>query len=169
MSAYNRRIPAAPAAALPTIVFDDRLELHVGAETIQLRHTPHAHTDGDTLVRLEQANVLHMGDVFFNGLFPFIDRDSGGDIKGLIKSVDVGLAMSDDKTKVVPAHGDITNKAGLQAYRDMLNDVATRVQAMVAAGKSVEQVREAKLTSAYKLEGDADRFVSAIYASFSAK
>ncbi|GIL38433.1 MBL fold metallo-hydrolase [Roseiterribacter gracilis] len=169
MSAYNRRIPTAPATALPTVVYDTSLELHVGIETIQLRHTPRAHTDGDTLVRLEQANVLHMGDVFFNGLFPFIDRDSGGDIKGLIQSVDVGLAMADDKTKVVPAHGDITDKAGLQAYRNMLNDVATKVQAMIGKGKTIEQVREAKLTAAYKLEGNGERFVDAIYQGLTAK
>jgi cyclase len=169
MSAYNRRIPAAPAAALPTIVYDDRLELHIGDETVQLRHTPRAHTDGDTLVRLEQANVLHMGDVFFNGLFPFIDRDSGGDIKGLIQSVDVGLAMADDKTKVIPAHGDPTDKAGLLAYRNMLHDVATRVQTMAKAGKTIEQIREANLTAPYKLDGNSDRFVSAIYDSFAAK
>lgn len=169
MSAYNRTIPAGSPASLPTVVFDDRMTIYAGDETVQLRHTPNAHTDGDTLVRLEQANVLHMGDVFFNGLFPFIDRDTGGSIQGLIKAVDIGLSMSDDKTKVVPAHGDVTNKAGLQTYRNMLNEVATQVQKLAAAGKTLQQVQDAKLTDRYKLEGNGERFVAAIYDSYTRK
>lgn len=165
MSAYNRKIPPAAPDALPHVVFDDRLELYSGNETVRLLHVPAAHTDGDTLVKLERANVLHMGDVFFNGLFPFIDRDSGGSIQGLIKAVDAGLALADEKTRVVPAHGDLTDKAGLLAYRRMLQDVLTRVQALRKAGKTLAQVQAATPTANYRLEGNAERFVAAIYDS----
>ena len=75
MPAYNRTIPAAPPEALASIVFDDTLELHAGGETVGLRHAPHAHTDGDTIVRLEHANVIHMGDIYFNGICQFIELD----------------------------------------------------------------------------------------------
>ena len=167
MAAYNRHIPAAPPEALPAVVFDDLLELHVGAETIDLRHAPNAHTDGDTIVRLERANVIHMGDIFFNGIWPFIDRGSGGDSRGLIRAVDMALAMADARTVIVPGHGPIATRAELQHYRDMLADVSGRVRAQIAAGKSLAEVVASKPATAYRdgMEGDEDRFVGAIYDS----
>lgn len=169
MAAYDKHIPAAPEAALPAIVYDQKLELYIGAETAQLLHVPEAHTDGDTIVKLKNANVIHMGDVFFNGIFPFIDRSSGGDIAGMIRGVDAALAMADDATRIVPAHGPVTDKAGLIAYRAMLEDVLGKVQAGIAAGKSLDQLRATKPTADYDLEGDGDRFVAAIYDSLMAE
>jgi cyclase len=165
MAAYNRTVPASPAIALPTVVYDSEMDIHFGAETVRLRHTPLAHTDGDSLVYLEAANVLHMGDVFFNGLFPFIDRSSGGSIQGLIRSVDVALSMSDGSTRVVPSHGPVATRAELQAYRDMLQDVSDRVQAAMARGETLEAVVAGDPAAAYRLQGDADRFVAAIFDS----
>ena len=167
MAAYNRHIPAAPAEALPAVVFDDRLELHLGAETIDLRHAPNAHTDGDTIVRIERANVIHMGDIFFNGIWPFIDRGSGGDSRGLIRAVDMALAMADARTVVVPGHGPIATRDDLRRYRDMLVDVSGRVQAQLGAGKSLAEVVASKPAAAYRegMVGDEDRFVGAIYDS----
>lgn len=170
MAAYNRHIPAAPPGALPAVVFDDMLELHLGAETIDLRHAPNAHTDGDTIVRLERANVIHMGDIFFNHIWPFIDRGSGGDSRGLIRAVDMALAMADARTVIVPGHGPIASRAELQHYRNMLADVSGRVQAQIAAGKSLAEVVASKPAAAYRdgMEGDEDRFVGAIYDSLKA-
>jgi cyclase len=167
MPAYNRHIPAAPAEALPAIVFDDSLELHVGAETIDLRHASNAHTDGDTIVRLEHANVIHMGDIFFNHIWPFIDRGSGGDSRGLIRAVDMALAMADARTAIVPGHGPIATRDDLRRYRDMLVDVSGRVQALLMAGKSLAEVIASKPAAGYRegMEGDEDRFVGAIYDS----
>jgi cyclase len=165
MAAYNRTVPASPEIALPTVVFDEALDIHFGGETVRLRHTSAAHTDGDSLVYLEKANVLHMGDVFFNGLFPFIDRSSGGSIQGLIRSVEVALSIADADTQVIPAHGDATTRAELVRYRDMLTDVRDRVQAGMTAGETLDQIRQRRPTAAYELGGDADRFVSAVYDS----
>jgi len=168
MPAYNRHIPAAPPEALPAVVFDDELELHVGAETIDLRHAPDAHTDGDTIVRLKRANVIHMGDIFFNGIWPFIDRGSGGDSRGLIRAVDMALAMADARTVIVPGHGPIATRADLSRYRAMLADVSSRVRAQITAGKSLADVVASKPAAGYRdgMEGDEDRFVAAIYDSF---
>lgn len=167
MAAYDRTVPASPDIALPGVVFDDALDVHFGGETVKLRHTPSAHTDGDSLVYLEKANVLHMGDVFFNGLFPFIDRSSGGSIQGLIRSVDVALSIADDKTQIVPAHGDVANRTELAAYRAMLTDVRDQVQAAIASGETLDAVRQRRPTAPYRLGGDADRFVAAVYDSLS--
>jgi cyclase len=168
MAAYNSHVRASPPIALPAVTFDQDLTVHFGDETLNLRHTPHAHTDGDAIVRLEGANVLHMGDVFFNGLFPFIDRSSGGGIEGLIAAVDTALTLSDDQTRIVPAHGEIATRAGLQAYRAMLVDVRDRVKTQIAAGQSLAEVRDSHPAAAYRLDGDADRFVEAIYDSLTA-
>ncbi len=168
MAAYNRTIPASPAIALPVVVYESEMEIHFGDETVRLRHTPMAHTDGDSLVYLEAANVLHMGDVFFNGIFPFIDRSSGGGIQGLIRSVDVALSMSDANTRIVPAHGALATRAELQAYRDMLHDVSDRVQSAIDRGEALDAVVAAHPAAAYRLQGDADRFVAAIHDSLTA-
>lgn len=166
MAAYNRTVPASPETAWPGVVYDTAMAVHFGGETLTLLHTPNAHTDGDTLVRLERANALHMGDVFFNGLFPFIDRSSGGGIEGLIAAVDAGLALSDEQTTIVPAHGDLADRAALQAYRDMLREVADRVRAAREAGRSEAEVIAMKPAAAWPLAGDADRFVAAVYDSY---
>lgn len=167
MPAYNRTIPAAQPAALARIVFDETLELHAGGETVSLRHVPAAHTDGDTIVRLAQANVIHMGDVYFNGIWPFIDRASGGSIQGTIAGVDAALATADAKTVIVPAHGALASRADLARYRTMLAEVAERVRKAIAAGETVEQVTASKPAAAWRegMEGDEDRFVAAVYES----
>ena len=167
MPAYNKTIPAAAEEALPSVVFDDALELEYGGETLLLTHAPHAHTDGDIIVRLEKANVLHLGDIYFGGMFPFIDTASGGGIRGLIAAVDAALAMADAKTVIVPAHGAVADKAALQAYRDMLADVAGKVEAGIAAGRTLQEIRDSKPAAPYqdRLHGDAERFVTAIYES----
>lgn len=170
MSAYDARIPAAAPEALPMVVFDDALDLHHGTETIELRHAANAHTDGDTIVRLRRANVIHMGDIFFNGYFPFIDRDSGGGIQGLIAAVDRALAMADDETRIVPAHGPIATRAELQAYLDMLQGVAHGVRADMAAGRSRAEIVASDILAPYRAgrEGNADGFVGAVYDSLAA-
>ncbi|HEX6660903.1 MAG TPA: MBL fold metallo-hydrolase [Sphingomicrobium sp.] len=167
MAAYNQHIPPDPPGALPKLIYDNRLDLHLGAETVELRHVASAHTDGDTLVRFKKANVLAMGDVFFNHIFPFIDRSSGGSIQGLIKAVDVALAMSDDHTRIVPAHGPVATRVELVAYRAMLNDVATGVRAQLRAERSLRDVLASHPAAAYRtgMDGEEDRFVEAVYDS----
>ncbi|MDQ3160644.1 MAG: MBL fold metallo-hydrolase, partial [Pseudomonadota bacterium] len=102
------KVPASPGGALPVVTFTSDLTLHLNGDDVRVHHVAHAHTDGDALVKFERANVLHMGDVYFNGLYPFIDVDSGGSIDGVLAAVVSGLALSNDATLVVPGHGAIS-------------------------------------------------------------
>jgi len=167
MVAYKRRIPADPPAALPAALFDERKVLRIGSETVELRHVANAHTDGDTLVRFRKGNVIAMGDVFFNHIFPFIDRSSGGTIRGMIGGIQTALAMSNKETKFVPAHGPVASGDELRAYRDMLRNVMHRVRSDMRAGRTLEQVVKSHPAAAYRegMEGDEDRFVEAVYDS----
>lgn len=166
MSAYKKLIPASPAGAWPKQSYDRAMTIRFGSETVRLVHVANAHTDGDTLVKLAHANVIHMGDVFFNGLFPFIDLDSGGSIQGLIRAVDAALAMSNGATRIIPGHGALATRAELAAYRAMLADVAANVRRQIKEGHDMAAVVSSKPAAAYKLEGDEDRFVAAVYAGY---
>jgi len=166
MSAYKKLVPASPAGAWPKQSYDRAMTIRFGSETVRLVHVANAHTDGDTLVKLAHANVIHMGDVFFNGLFPFIDLDSGGSIQGLIRAVDAALSMSNDATRIIPGHGAIATRAELAAYRAMLADVATNVRGQIREKHDLAAIVASKPAAAYKLEGDEDRFVAAVYAGY---
>jgi len=165
MSAYDARIPPAPEFALPAITYENAMDLRHGAETIQLRHVANAHTDGDTIVRLSNANVIHMGDVFFNGYFPFIDRDSRGSVQGIIAALDRVLEVADERTRIVPSHGPIATRAELQAYRGMLHAISEQVRGAIAADQTRAQVLASDILAPYRAgrEGDADGFLGAVY------
>lgn len=165
MTAYAKLIPASAAAALPGKTYRDALTIRFGQEEVRLVHIANAHTDGDTLVKLERANVLHMGDVFFNGLYPFIDLSSGGSIQGLIRAVEAGLQLSDAHTKIVPGHGAVASRADLLAYRDMLVAVDREVREQIARGHDLATILARHPATGYGLEGDADRMVAAIHAN----
>jgi glyoxylase-like metal-dependent hydrolase (beta-lactamase superfamily II) len=165
--------PAAPAAALPVVTFGSTNSFHINGDTVRAIHVPHAHTDGDALIHFEKADVLHMGDTFFDvtaKTFPFIDLASGGSAKGAIAAIDAGLRLAGPNTKVIPGHGKLTDRAGLVAYRAMLADVVARVETMIAAGKSREEAVAAAPAAAYEAERgggfvSADAFVGAVYDS----
>jgi glyoxylase-like metal-dependent hydrolase (beta-lactamase superfamily II) len=165
MTAYAKLIPASAAIALPGQTYRDGLTIRFGQEELRLVHIANAHTDGDTLVKLERANVLHMGDVFFNGLYPFIDLSSGGSIQGLIRAVEAGLRLSDANTRIVPGHGAVASRAELAAYRDMLVAVDHDVRGQIARGHDLAPILASHPAARYALEGDADRMVAAIYAN----
>jgi glyoxylase-like metal-dependent hydrolase (beta-lactamase superfamily II) len=136
--------PPSPAAALPQRVFKEGYKLEANGERLAVTHVPPAHTDGDVVVRFEKANVLHTGDVFFNGRYPFIDGSTGGRIDGMIAGVDRLLSLADSDTKIVPGHGPLGTKADLAKYRDMLSTAADRVRKLKASGKSLEESIAAK-------------------------
>ncbi len=153
--------PPSPEGALPIVTFGTTESFHINGDTITATHVPHAHTDGDALVKFEKANVLHMGDTFFNSAtFPFIDLASGGSIKGAIAAVDKGLALSDSNTKIIPGHGRMADRAALERYRAMLADIAGKIEKLLAAGKTREEIVAAKPAAAYA-EGRTDGFISA--------
>lgn len=146
---FQRKTKASPAGALPVVTFNDSLRLHVNGDDLHALHAPQGHTDGDVFIRFEKANVIHTGDLMFAGLYPFIDLDSGGTVNGLIAAVDRMLALADDKTRIIPGHGDVTDRAGLAAYREMLAVTSGRVRDLAKAGKSVDQVLAAKPNADY--------------------
>ncbi len=152
IKAFGSTVPASPDIALPVITFADAVTFHLNGEEIYAFHVPPAHTDGDSVVHFKTSNIVHMGDLFFNKMFPFIDTSSGGDVHGVIAAADQVLDLIDDQTKVIPGHGPLTDKAGLTAYRDMLVTVRDRVSAMIADGKTLEQVLEAKPTADLEAE-----------------
>ena len=133
-------VQPAPPRAWPVVTFGDGITLHLDGEEITVIHVPPAHTDGDAFVWFKHANVIHTGDLCFNGRYPFIDASSGGNIDGMIAADDRLLALADDKTKIIPGHGPLTDKAGLQRFRDMLAQVRDRVAKQVKSGKTLEQL-----------------------------
>src|SRR5256886_9660514 len=153
-----------PAAALPQRVFKDGYKLEANGERLAVTHVPPAHTDTDVAVRLEKANVLHTGDVFFNGFYPYIDGSTGGRTDGIIEAADRLLNLADSDTKIVPGHGPLGTKADLAKYRDMLSTAADRLRKLKAAGKSVEDAIAAKPLADLDADWgqgrmDGDRFV----------
>ncbi|MEH6544342.1 MAG: MBL fold metallo-hydrolase [Porticoccaceae bacterium] len=137
---FNMHKPPSPKAALPVITFSEEMSLHLNGDDLSLRHAPNAHTDGDALIVFNNANVIHMGDTFFNRMYPFIDVDSGGSIAGLIAAADQVLAIANDESKIIPGHGALANKADLQAYRDMLAEVESNIAELLKAGKSADEI-----------------------------
>ena len=130
----------APKAALPVITFSHSMNFHLNGEDAKIFHVAHAHTDGDAIIHFKNANVIHMGDTFFNGMFPFIDLDSGGSVDGFIKAQKKVYKLSNDKTKIIPGHGPLANKQDLKAALDMLADVRKIIVKLVKQGKSEAEV-----------------------------
>lgn len=149
LKAFNVTVPAARKEALPVITYNDRATFHLNDENIQIIHHQPSHTDGDSFVIFEKANVIHTGDTFFNGRYPFIDWQHGGSIGGMIKAADKMLAIADDDTKIIPGHGPLATKADLQTFRDMLIDVEAAMKPLIEAGKTREEVIAAKPTEKF--------------------
>ena len=126
--------------ALPTQTFAATHNVDANGESIELAHIPPAHTDTDISVHYAKANVLHLGDVFFNGMYPFIDAVTGGTINGTIAGADRALRMVDARTKVVPGHGPLGDRAALTKYRDVLVTIRDRVQKMKKSGMTLTEV-----------------------------
>ncbi len=131
--------PAGPHM-LPEITFADGVTLHLNGHRGRVLHVHHAHTDGDALVHFPDADVIHTGDVFFNGLFPYIDIDSGGSVDGYLAAQDKVLSLAGADTRIIPGHGPAAGKADLEAAHHMLMTARDRVRALVAAGKTQEQI-----------------------------
>lgn len=133
--------------ALPVITFNDQTSLFLNGEEARAIHIERAHTDGDSIILFAASNVVHMGDLFFNGHYPYIDTEAGGSIDGLLAGLEAGLAKTDADTIVIPGHGPIGNRLDLIAYRDMLKTARDRVAKLKAEGKTLEQTIAAKPTA----------------------
>jgi cyclase len=164
----GERVAASPAAALPVITFGQGLSFHLNGDEVRVFHVPDSHTDGDSLVYWHRANVLHMGDTYFNGMLPFIDLDSGGSIDGLLSTLLVAIHRADENTVIVPGHGPLATRAELIAYRARLQSMRDRIQSEIDAGRSLDQVKALRLADAYGRDTDfisPDAFVESVYRS----
>jgi cyclase len=138
---------AAPKAALPVVTFAAGLTFHLNGEEIRVIHVPRAHTDGDAIVQLVRNDVIHMGDTYFNGFYPFIDTSSGGTVDGVIAAADQVLAIATDNTRIIPGHGPLSNKAELKVYRDMLATISGRIKKMISDGRKLEEITAANVSA----------------------
>ncbi|ULC59409.1 MBL fold metallo-hydrolase [Flaviramulus sp. BrNp1-15] len=129
-----------PKIALPVITFNDKLHVTINGEDVAVFHVENAHTDGDALLYFTESNVLHTGDTYFNGGYPYIDLNSGGSVDGYINAIKSGLMVIDDDTKIIPGHGKISNKTEYKSYLKMLETLKTIVLTEIENGKTEEEV-----------------------------
>ena len=144
ITALKQNYAPAPKAALPVITFNQTATFRMNGDDVTSTHLPPAHTDGDSFVRFAKANVIHTGDVFAAYRYPFIDVESGGSVKGVLRAIDQMLPMIDDNTKVIPGHGGVSSKKDVLAYRKMVSTAISKIEPMVKSGRSLKQVIDAK-------------------------
>jgi len=167
---FNRTTPASPEGALPVVTFTEAVTFHWNGDEIRVHHVAPAHTDGDSIVRFVKADVVHMGDLFFNGGYPFIDTSSGGRVDGVIAAAEETLAAIGEKTRIIPGHGPLATRADLQSYRDTLTLLRDRIAKLKAEGKSRDEVIAAKPTADHDAKWGAgfmkgDTFTGLVYDS----
>lgn len=138
---------ASPKAALPVVTVAGEITFHINGEEVHAFHVPKAHTDGDLIVHFRKSDVIHMGDVFFHNMYPFIDGSSGGTAEGMIAAFDRVLALAGEGTRIIPGHGPLASKADLLATRTMLATLTQRIKDLRRAGKSDAEIRAAKPTA----------------------
>jgi len=148
----NRTTPPREKDALPVITFSDRLNFHLNDEDVELIHFDPGHTDGDVIVRFKNANVFHTGDAYVRHRFPFIDLSSGGTFTGYISTLDKILLLTDDNSKIIPGHGELSTKADIKKFRDQLVDMRDQISAALKKGKKVEEIPSLGITDKYDAE-----------------
>jgi glyoxylase-like metal-dependent hydrolase (beta-lactamase superfamily II) len=170
---FNTTTPASPKEALPVITFDQSLSVHFNGEDIRAIHFPHGHTDGDSVIFFSASNVVHLGDDFFAGRFPFVDLESGGSVEGLIKNIGELVSKIPADAKLIPGHGPISTLDDLKSYHRMLQQTTEIVRGKIAAGKTLDQIKSEGLPDEWKPWGTGfiktDRWVETIYKSLTAK
>ena len=144
ITALKQNYAPAPRAALPVITFNQTATFRMNGDDVTSTHLPPAHTDGDSFVRFTKANVIHTGDVFAAYRYPFIDPESGGSVKGVLRAIELMLPLIDDNTKVIPGHGGLSSKKDVLAYRKMISTAISKIEPMVKSGKTLQQVIDAK-------------------------
>jgi len=166
--------PAGGVGGLPVVTFADGVNFHVNGQDAHVRHVARAHTDGDAVVHLHGSNVIVAGDLHFNYMFPFIDLDSGGSVRGFIAGQRRIIKMANEDTVIIPGHGTLARRADLQAAVDMLTDAEARVEALVLEGKTEEEVLAANPLADYHDTWNwgfitTERMTSTLYRSLTAE
>jgi glyoxylase-like metal-dependent hydrolase (beta-lactamase superfamily II) len=146
---WDYTFPQPAASALPAEVFAKDKTMQVNGHTLEMAYYGPAHTDSDISVRFKEADVIHVGDTWWNGIYPFIDYSTGGNIDGSIRAIEANLAMTSDRTTVIPGHGPIGDKSGMRDYRDMLVAVRDTVGRLKQQGKTLQETIAARPSAAY--------------------
>jgi len=174
MAAMGQKIPPSPEVAWPVVTFQDGVTLHLNGQTISAIHVDPAHTDGDTIVHFQPADLIHAGDTFFNGMYPFFDQSSGGRIEGMIAAAERVLALAGPETRIIPGHGPLASPGDMERTRKMLVSVSDRVRKEIGEGRSREEVIASRPSKGYDGDFDGgfmtpDRFVGLVYDSLLAE
>jgi cyclase len=168
---FGDKVPASPKEALPVITFDQSLAVHFNNEEIRAIHFPHGHTDGDSVIFFTGSNVVHMGDDFFAGRFPFVDIENGGNAVSLVKNIGEIINRLPAGVKIIPGHGPLSTVDDLKLYHRMLNETIDIVRKQMAAGQTLEQIKAAGLPETWKSWGTGfiktDQWIELIYRSLS--
>ena len=169
---FQKKIPASPKVALPIITFTQDITFHPNEDDIHVFHVSNAHTDGDAIVFFQNSNVVHTGDIYFAGLYPFIDTSAHGSVNGVIDAVQYVLSIINDDTKVIPGHGPLSNKTELRAYVDMLIRLRAKISKQISNGKTLEEIQRSKPTQEFDEKWGhgmltPDQFVQILYKDLS--
>ena len=170
---FGQKTPPYPAFALPIVTYTESMSLHINGEEVRAVHFPNGHTDGDTVVFFKNANVVHFGDHFFVGRFPFIDLDSGGSVQGVINNIATLIRQIPADAKLIPGHGPLATLEDLKTYHQTLVDTSNLIQAEMKKGKSIDEIKKAGLPEKYKEWGSGfiktDFWIDIVYRSYSKK
>lgn len=166
---FNRTTPPSPKEALPVITFDQSLSVHFNEEEIRAIHYPRGHTDGDSVIFFTSSKVVHLGDNFFAGAFPFVDLDSGGSVDGLTRNIGEIIGKIPAGAKLIPGHGPISTIDDLKAYHGMLQETTEIVRQKIAAGQTLEQIKGEGLPAKWQSWGGGfiktDMWIETVYRS----
>lgn len=170
---FGMKTPPYPAFALPIVTYTESMSLHINGEEVRAVHYPNGHTDGDTVVFFKNANVVHLGDDFFNGFFPFVDLDSGGSVQGMINNVAALIKQIPADAKLIPGHGPLATLDDLKVYHQVLVETSNLVQGEMKKGKSLDEIKKAGLPDKYKEWGTGfiktDMWIQIVHRSYSTK
>ncbi|MBW1852266.1 MAG: MBL fold metallo-hydrolase [Deltaproteobacteria bacterium] len=169
---FNAEVPASPKAALPIITFSRDIRFYLNGEEIHIFHEKNAHTDGDAVVFFKKSNVIHTGDIYFSGIYPFIDLSSHGSIDGIISAAKHILSIINENTKIIPGHGPMSNKSEFTVYIEMLETLRNRVREHISNGKTLKEIHGLRPSKEFDaVWGDGfltpDKFVQILYEDLS--
>jgi cyclase len=168
----GNKVPPYPKFALPVLTFDQSIRVHFNDDEIYAVHYPNGHTDGDSIIFFTKENVVHMGDHFFAGRFPFVDLDNGGSVQGFMKNVADVIARSPADVKIIPGHGNLSTLEDLKTFNQTLIETTDIIRRGIAAGKTLDTLKKEGFPAKYKEWGSGfistDRWIETIYRSFSA-
>lgn len=170
---FGEKTAPYPSLALPIVTYTESMSVHINGEEVRAVHFPNGHTDGDSIIFFQNANVVHLGDDFFVGRFPFVDIDSGGSVQGMINNIAALIRQIPADAKLIPGHGPLATLDDLKAYHSALTETAGLIQAEMKKGKSVDEIKKVGLPEKYKTWGSGfiktDFWIETVYRSYSKK